>query len=282
MTSFLSLYFFSLFLLRGVCGLSIAHKKIKKISNPQLFASGDQGSTNVGGFELSSEGAGSWRSKTKQFQESRSFSAEDKDRMLNIAFVTGNAMKQREINLILSSHGATSSDGNSFVNLRILDVDLPEIQEINTEAVAKNKAIQGAQLAGGACVVEDTSLEFNALGGMPGPFIKWFQDKLGCEGLYKILIGYEDKSATAVCTLAFCPYPHADPVLFTGKCKGKIVEPVPGRGTYFLPNIHYDLLAQSNFFNIRVWMGQYFCSRWRIRTIFLYVDRKEMQIKSSQ
>ena len=40
--------------------------------------------------------------------------------------------------------------------------------EINTEAVAKNKAIQGAQLAGGACVVEDTSLEFNALGGMPG------------------------------------------------------------------------------------------------------------------
>ena len=36
-----------------------------------------------------------------------------------------------------------------------------------TEAVAKNKAIQGAQLAGGACVVEDTSLEFSALGGMP-------------------------------------------------------------------------------------------------------------------
>jgi inosine/xanthosine triphosphate pyrophosphatase family protein len=55
------------------------------------------------------------------------------------------------------------------------------MSEISTEAVAKNKAIQGAQLAGGACVVEDTSLEFNALGGMPGPFIKWFQDKLGCD-----------------------------------------------------------------------------------------------------
>lgn len=47
--------------------------------------------------------------------------------------------------------------------------------------MAKNKAIQGTQLAGGACVVEDTSLEFNALGGMPGPFIKWFQDKLGSD-----------------------------------------------------------------------------------------------------
>jgi len=78
--------------------------------------------------------------------------------------------------------------------------------------------------------VEDTSLEFHALGGMPGPFIKWFQDKLGSDGLHKILIGYEDKSATAVCTLAFCPYPHADPVVFTGRCTGTIVEPIDGRG----------------------------------------------------
>ena len=170
----------------------------------QLFADViDKGDANGG----SSGGAGSWRTKTKEFLSSKS--GDDVDKKLNIAFVTGNAMKQREINTILANHGATSADGESFVNLRILDVDLPEIQEINTEAVAKNKAIQGAQLAGGACVVEDTSLEFHALGGMPGPFIKWFQDKLGSAGLHKILIGYEDKAATAVCTLAFCPYPHA-------------------------------------------------------------------------
>ena len=48
--------------------------------------------------------------------------------------------------------------------------DFSSTTEINTEAVAKNKAIQGAQLAGGACVVEDTSLEFNALGGIPGKY----------------------------------------------------------------------------------------------------------------
>lgn len=147
-------------------------------------------------------------------------------------------MKAREMELILSS--ATSycrdtdncedSDGDSLVKLRLLNVDLPEIQESNTEAIAKNKAIQGSQLAGGPCVVEDTSLKFVALGGMPGPFIKWFQDKLGSEGLHKILIGYEDKTAIAVCTLAFCAAPHADPVIFTGCTKGRIVEPVPGGG----------------------------------------------------
>jgi hypothetical protein len=37
-------------------------------------------------------------------------------------------MKQREINMILSKNSATSANGESLVNLRILDVDLPEIQ----------------------------------------------------------------------------------------------------------------------------------------------------------
>jgi hypothetical protein len=37
-------------------------------------------------------------------------------------------MKQREINMILSKNAATSVDGESLINLRILDVDLPEIQ----------------------------------------------------------------------------------------------------------------------------------------------------------
>lgn len=38
------------------------------------------------------------------------------------------------------------------------------------------------------------------------------------------------RPAQAVCTLAFCPYPHADPIVFTGRCTGSIVEPVEGRG----------------------------------------------------
>jgi inosine triphosphate pyrophosphatase len=123
-----------------------------------------------------------------------------------------------------------SSSFSSLVNLRVINVDLPEIQEVNTEAIAKEKALLGAQLAGGPCVVEDTSLQFTALGGMPGPYIKWFQDRLGNEGLYNILTAYQDKSAQAVCTLAFCPAPHADPVLFTGITHGIIVQPVEGRG----------------------------------------------------
>jgi Ham1 family len=68
------------------------------------------------------------------------------------------------------------------VDLRVLTVDLPELQEVDTLAIAKNKALLAAQLANGPCLVEDTSLCFHALGGMPGPYIKWFQDKLKNEG----------------------------------------------------------------------------------------------------
>lgn len=141
------------------------------------------------------------------------------------------SIQAKELNLILADHGTTKgpTPEQSMVDIKVLAVDLPEIQEVNTEAIAKEKAMLAAQLANGPCVVEDTSLQFHALGGMPGPYIKWFQQSLGSEGLYKILHAYEDKSATAVCTLAFCPYPHADPVLFTGSTSGKIVEPVEGR-----------------------------------------------------
>jgi inosine triphosphate pyrophosphatase len=163
-------------------------------------------------------------------------------RQLRIAFCTGNKMKAHEVKTIFSEHGATKGPSleQSLVQLTILEVDLPEIQEVDTAAIAKNKALLGAQLAGGPCMVEDTSLQFTALGGMPGPYIKWFQDRLGSEGLYNILAAYSDKSATAVCTLAFCPTPHADPVLFTGSCHGRIVAPESGRGfgwdSIFLPD----------------------------------------------
>lgn len=139
---------------------------------------------------------------------------------------------------------AHAHSSRSFLDLQVLTVDLPEIQEVDTMAIAKDKARQAAQLSNGPCLVEDTSLQFTALGGMPGPYIKWFQESLGSQGLYNILAAYADKSAVAVCTLAFCPAPHADPILFTGKCHGTIVEPVEGRGfgwdAIFVPD-HSDV-----------------------------------------
>ena len=45
----------------------------------------------------------------------------------------------------------------------------------------------------GPVIVEDTCLGFRAHGGLPGPYIKWYLDKLGVEGLPRLLAGFEDK-----------------------------------------------------------------------------------------
>ena len=48
-----------------------------------------------------------------------------------------------------------------------------------------------AQYTKGPVLVEDTSLCFTALQGLPGPYIKHFLDGLGNEGLYKLLAAHE-------------------------------------------------------------------------------------------
>ena len=54
-------------------------------------------------------------------------------------------------------------------------------------------------------MVEDTSLCFNAYGGLPGPYIKWFLKNLGHDGLNSMLAGFDDKTAYAQCIFAYTP-----------------------------------------------------------------------------
>lgn len=73
--------------------------------------------------------------------------------------------------------------------------------------------------------MEDTSLAFNGLNGLPGPYVKWFQEKIKPEGLFKLLAGFEDKSAQAICTFAFARDEKSEVILFQGITEGEIVSP---------------------------------------------------------
>lgn len=71
-------------------------------------------------------------------------------------------------------------------------------------------------------------MAFNALNGLPGPYIKWFLDKLGPEGLHKLLAGFDDKTGKAICTFAYTSGENSEVLLFQGITTGTIVAP---RGT---------------------------------------------------
>ncbi|CAA2968475.1 inosine triphosphate pyrophosphatase [Olea europaea subsp. europaea] len=133
-----------------------------------------------------------------------------------VTFVTGNAKKLEEVRAIL---------GNS-IPFRSLKLDLPELQG-EPEDISKEKARIAAKetCTHGPVLVEDTCLCFSALKGLPGPYIKWFLEKIGHEGLNNLLMAYEDKSAYALCVFSLSLGPNADPITFLGKTVGKIVPP---------------------------------------------------------
>lgn len=88
--------------------------------------------------------------------------------------------------------------------VKAANLDLPELQGEPKE-IAKEKCRLAAEQVGGAVMVEDTSLCFNAMGGLPGPYIKWFLQKLGHDGLNRMLAGFEDKTGYAQCIFAYSP-----------------------------------------------------------------------------
>ncbi|CCI42123.1 hypothetical protein ABG067_007632 [Albugo candida] len=149
-----------------------------------------------------------------------------------ITFITGNRNKLNEISVILGSDVP-------FV-LRSQELDLPELQGDPTDvAIAKCK--QAAQRINGPVFVEDTSLCFNALGGLPGPYIKWFLEKIGHTGLNNLLQAYEDKSAYAQTIVAYADgSDDLEPKLFIGRTEGIIV---PARGSN---NFGWDSIFQPH------------------------------------
>lgn len=134
----------------------------------------------------------------------------------SVTFVTGNAKKLAEVQKIV---------GDS-IPLVSRSIDLPELQG-TPEEVSREKCKLAAKAVDGPVLVEDTSLCFNALNGLPGVYIKWFLEGIGHEGLNNLLAAYPDKTAYAQCIFSFSPGKDAEPQVFVGRTAGRIV---PARG----------------------------------------------------
>lgn len=144
--------------------------------------------------------------------EKKSISQKEESKSPEIVFVTGNKDKLREAREML--HG-----------FKIVGKAVPidEIQGTEME-IAADKAKKAASISCMPVIVEDSSLGFEALSGLPGPYIDSFLRRIGNQGLVRVLEGFLDKSAVALCTVCFCR-PGAEPVCFQGTARGKIVAP---------------------------------------------------------
>ena len=137
-----------------------------------------------------------------------------------INFVSGNKNKYRELKDLLTEH-------LKDIEVRQLDIDLPELQGVPEEIVrGKLKlALEKAKNLEGPILVEDTSLCFNAYGGLPGPYIKYFLKAIKQEGLYKMACAFENHSAYAQSIFGLQKNEKSEPQLFIGRTEGEIVSP---------------------------------------------------------
>lgn len=78
-----------------------------------------------------------------------------------VNFITGNANKLAEVKAILEP---------ANIEVRSQSLDLPEVQG-SVEDVTTEKCRVAAERVGGPVLVEDTCLCFNALDGLPGPYM---------------------------------------------------------------------------------------------------------------
>ncbi len=105
--------------------------------------------------------------------------------------VTGNRNKLIEAERILG------------VKLECDPVDLPEIQSLDIFEVLRAKGEEAFRRLSRPVVVEETGFELAAMGGFPGPLVKWMLDAVGPAGIARTAHALGDTRATARCALIY-------------------------------------------------------------------------------
>ncbi len=134
-------------------------------------------------------------------------------------FITGN---QNKVDYLSATVG---------MELPYQKLDLDEIQSKDPIEVVEHKAKQAFSLINKPVLIEDTSLSFTALDGLPGTFVKFFVEANdGLENMCRMLDGFTDRSAYASAIYAY--YDGTTLKIFNGRLEGAIAEHPRGEGGY--------------------------------------------------
>lgn len=133
--------------------------------------------------------------------------------MQQITLVTGNPHKLAELQKVFPA----------TLNLTSQKLDLDEIQSLDLHEIVRHKLRQAYKVIQAPVIVEDISAELEKLNGLPGPFVKFFEERLGKGALYTLA---GEGRVKIVCSMGYFDgtYEH----IVDGVLEGNIVAP---RGT---------------------------------------------------
>ena len=115
-------------------------------------------------------------------------------------------MKQHAESLVVVTGNSSKASEIASITGRLvepLDLEIREIQSLDVEEVAREKALEAYARVKKPVVVDDTGMTIRALGGLPGALVSWFLDTLGPEGLLKLVGETKDRSATVSTCVAY-------------------------------------------------------------------------------
>ena len=111
-----------------------------------------------------------------------------------------------------------------------VSISLPEIQAAGVEDITHYKLEVARTKGYGRLVVEDVGLGFDELGNFPGPYVRWLLEAAGGKGLGAIAYALLNRSAKAVCCVAY--WNGTDARVFTGECAGEVLVEPRGEQTF--------------------------------------------------
>lgn len=138
--------------------------------------------------------------------------------MKKVTYVTENWSK------ILSAKQILEPLGIKVDNIKM---DTPEIQADTVEEVAKYSAKYASEKLKCSVLKNDTGLFIEALNGFPGPYTHYVDEKLGEDGVLKLLKNEKNRNACFIEAFAYCEY-GKEPIVFKSITKGKIAEKKSG------------------------------------------------------
>lgn len=108
-------------------------------------------------------------------------------------------------------------------------METTEIQANTIEEVAKYSAKEASEKLKCNVLKNDTGLCIDALKGFPGPYTHYVDEKIGEDGILKLLDGVENRKASFIEAFAYCEY-GKEPIVFKSITTGTIA--LEKSGTY--------------------------------------------------
>lgn len=181
-----------------------------------------------------------------------------------VYYVTSNVAKFQEVQEFLAHHHY------DYIELRHESIDLEEIQTLDQEFLACDKARKAWDVLKKPLLIDDGAIYFARYNNFPGPLAKFVAQGLGFEGLKRLI--EDGDRATRVLYLAYYNG-QGQPVLFEGKSEGTLIkstdqgDPRLPYNALFIPDGAEQTSAQMS--GLVAQHGQHF---YRIKALQKFLD----------